>query len=54
MKLRAQRVHHMGSSNRQTEMLPFCTKNVFETSYVKSHSSYYNKTAQSLPPAENE
>jgi hypothetical protein len=48
MKLRTQRVHYMGSSNRETEMPALPTKNVFESSYIKSQSSYY-KTAQSLP-----
>lgn len=49
MKLRTQRVHFMGSSNRDKELPLNLTKNVFENSYIKSQSSYY-KTAQSLPP----
>lgn len=54
MKIRAQRVHHMGSSNRDNDIVSFNTRSVFETSYVKSKSSYY-QTAHSLPPQhENE
>lgn len=49
MKLRAQRVHHMGASNRDLESLANTTKNVFESSHIKSQSQYY-KTAHSLPP----
>lgn len=47
MKIRTQRVHHMGSSNRDNNTSFHEPKNVFETSYIKSQSSYY-KTAQSL------
>jgi|JI9StandDraft_1071089.scaffolds.fasta_scaffold1057294_1 hypothetical protein len=50
MKLRTQRVHQMGFSNRDKELGTFGAQNVFETSYMKSKSSYY-KTAQSLPSA---
>lgn len=48
MKLRAQRVHHMGASNRDLEATTQLPKNVFETSYIKSQSQYY-KTSQSQP-----
>lgn len=50
MKLRTQRVHLMGTSNRTQDILPVSTHSVLENSYFKSKSSYY-KTAQSLPPA---
>jgi len=49
MKLRTQRIHHMGASNRDKEQSFQLTNDVFEKSYIKSKSSYY-KTSQSLPP----
>jgi hypothetical protein len=51
MKLRTQRVHHMGSSNRDFSSILQDSKNVFEKSYIKSHSSYY-KPSQSLTSQE--
>ena len=55
MKLRTQRVHLMGTSNRLGHEEPFSRtatgQDVFERSYIKSNSVYY-KTTHSLPPSE--
>jgi hypothetical protein len=51
MKLRVQRTHLMGASNRNYDSFLVETKNANENIYIKSQSNYH-KTAQSLPPCE--
>jgi hypothetical protein len=55
MKLRAQRVHFMGSSNRAQQLTnPNNSKinDVFESSYIKSQSCYYKTSSQIEPSSD--
>ena len=48
MKLRSQRTHHMGVSNREKERMAM-SKDVFENSFIKSQSSHFSVTQQPQP-----